>query len=95
MSRNPNTVTACEPERAGLARTAACPACRARLTYRRSALAPIDACGFESYALDCGRCGAILAGVVDPLDDALLLTALAPPARVKKIALVSAPTPGA
>jgi hypothetical protein len=94
MGRNLNIVAACEPKRAGVARTAACPACQARLTYRRSALARIDACGFESYALDCGGCGATLVGIIDPLDDALLVTAVTPSMPVAKIApTLSAPTP--
>jgi hypothetical protein len=51
-----------------------CPKCHARLNFRRSAHPDIDSCGFESYRLDCQECGAALAGIVDPADDALLLT---------------------
>lgn len=50
-----------------------CPKCRAGLNFRRSQTPAIDACGFESYQLDCRECGATLAGIIDPADDALLL----------------------
>jgi hypothetical protein len=46
--------------------------------FRKSALPSIDSCGFESYSLACSACGAELAGIVDPSDDALLLTELTP-----------------
>jgi hypothetical protein len=52
---------------------APCPACAASLTLHRSALPHIDECGFEAYAIDCTDCGAPLAGIIDPADDALLL----------------------
>ncbi|MGD0421615.1 MAG: hypothetical protein ABSA68_18875 [Xanthobacteraceae bacterium] len=55
----------------------ACPHCRAQLTFGRSRTPLIDACGFESYHLDCDTCGTPLGGVIDPADDALLLSALA------------------
>jgi hypothetical protein len=34
----------------------------------------IDEWGFENYSLECKQCGATLAGIIDPADDALLLT---------------------
>jgi hypothetical protein len=34
----------------------------------------MDECGFESYRFECKECGVALAGIVDPIDDALLLT---------------------
>ena len=37
----------------------------------------IDACGFESYTFACKECGAALSGIVDPFDDALLITEMA------------------
>jgi hypothetical protein len=55
----------------------ACPLCRAQLTFWRSDVPFIDACGFESYHLDCDACGASLGGIVDPADDRLLLSAIA------------------
>ncbi len=55
-----------------------CPRCDAALMFLRSAKPRFDSCGFESYSLDCRACGAELAGIVDPSDDALLLTELTP-----------------
>jgi hypothetical protein len=55
----------------------ACPRCEARFFFSRSPDPFIDACGFESYALECRECAAPLAGIVDPLDDTLLISALA------------------
>ena len=34
----------------------------------------MDSCGFESYELECRRCGASLGGIIDPYDDELLLS---------------------
>jgi hypothetical protein len=44
---------------------------------RRSAVPPIDECGFESYRFACHSCGAALAGIIDPADDQLLLSEVA------------------
>jgi hypothetical protein len=55
----------------------ACPACNAGLAFHRHSTPHIDACGFESYSLECKECGAALAGIVDPFDDTLLLSQLA------------------
>lgn len=52
----------------------ACSRCSAQLTFARTAAPHIDACGFESYQFDCEACGAPLAGIIDPADEALLLT---------------------
>jgi hypothetical protein len=54
----------------------ACPACAALVTFSRTGTPRIDACGFESYSLECHECGARLAGIIDPLDDELLVTPL-------------------
>jgi predicted RNA-binding Zn-ribbon protein involved in translation (DUF1610 family) len=53
---------------------AACPNCGASLVIYRSDSPQIDECGFESYSLDCRACGSALVGIIDPLDDQLLLT---------------------
>ncbi|MGA3310493.1 MAG: hypothetical protein ABSD08_18065 [Xanthobacteraceae bacterium] len=45
--------------------------------FDRSRAPRIDSCGFESYSLDCMECGAPLAGIIDPYDDALLLAEIA------------------
>lgn len=55
------------------AEVTACPRCDARLLFTRSCHLRIDSCGFESYRLECRECGAQLAGIIDPADDALLL----------------------
>jgi hypothetical protein len=52
----------------------ACPNCAAALMIQRSDRPQIDECGFESYSLNCRACGSALVGIVDPLDDRLLLT---------------------
>jgi hypothetical protein len=54
-----------------------CPKCTARLMFCRSRTPQIDACGFESYRLECKECGLPLAGIVDPFDDTLLLSEMA------------------
>ena len=59
------------------AQAIACPKCKTRLMFSRNREPFIDACGFESYALECRECGASLAGIVDPFDDTLLISELA------------------
>ncbi len=54
----------------------ACPKCNATLAFHRSKHPHIDASGFESYDLKCDACDATLAGVIDPSDDSLLLSAI-------------------
>jgi len=49
--------------------------------FRRSLRPLIDSCGFESYSFACRECAAPLGGIVDPCDDTLLLSELAPHAR--------------
>jgi len=53
---------------------AVCPQCSAQLAHGRSSAPDIDACGFESYHFNCETCGASLVGIVDPADDALLIS---------------------
>jgi predicted nucleic acid-binding Zn ribbon protein len=60
----------------------ACPSCNAPLKFGRSPTPHIDDCGFESYHLECKECGAALAGIIDPADDALLLTECDAPLKV-------------
>jgi hypothetical protein len=55
-----------------------CPTCNARFMFYRNRAPHIDACGFESYSLECEECGTPLAGIIDPFDEALLLTQTAP-----------------
>jgi hypothetical protein len=55
----------------------ACPTCSARFVFHPSHSPHIDECGFESYTLDCTECRAPLAGIIDPADDTLLVSAIA------------------
>lgn len=63
-----------EPAAAPRALQIACPVCGAEIAFDRSPIPPMDECGFESYRFECRECGAVIAGIVDPADDALLLT---------------------
>ena len=58
------------------ARVVICPQCYAQLLFHRSRTPEIDACGFETCRLVCSECRASLVGVIDPYDDAVLLSAL-------------------
>ena len=51
-----------------------CPKCRAVLNFCRSVAPDIDSAGLESYRLDCQECGVALYGIIDPADDALILS---------------------
>lgn len=53
---------------------AACPRCNVFFKFRSGLMPEIDSCGFESYSFKCRECGAHIAGIVDPADDALLLS---------------------
>jgi hypothetical protein len=66
-----------EPGKPHRAQPVACPGCGARFAFCRSEHPLIDACGFETYSFACKECGASLSGIVDPLDDALLITEIA------------------
>ena len=59
------------------AQAVACPKCSAQLMFARSPTPRIDACGFESYRIECKECGAPMVGIVDPADEALLLSPIA------------------
>jgi hypothetical protein len=52
----------------------ACPKCHASLKFYRSDKPHIDECSFESYSFKYRACGSMLAGIIDPADDTLLLT---------------------
>jgi hypothetical protein len=53
---------------------AACPKCDTSLKLYRSDKPYIDECGFESYAFKCSACTSLLVGIIDPVDDTLLVT---------------------
>ena len=52
----------------------ACPKCDASIRFFRNDTPHIDDGGFETYNFKCKACGSMLAGIIDPMDDALLLT---------------------
>jgi transcription elongation factor Elf1 len=52
----------------------ACPQCNAELLVNTNDRPAIDECGFETYDVQCGACGSMLVGIIDPADDKLLLT---------------------
>jgi hypothetical protein len=56
-----------------------CPKCHAVLNFCRSVAPDIDSAGLESYRLDCQECGVALYGVIDPADDALILSECSSP----------------
>jgi hypothetical protein len=51
-----------------------CPQCHAVLNFCRSITPDIDSSGFESYRLDCQECGVALYEIIDPADDALIIS---------------------
>jgi hypothetical protein len=53
-----------------------CPRCKKPLVFCRGGSPKLDSCGFESHRLDCPECDGKLAAIVDPLDDALIVSLL-------------------
>jgi ribosomal protein S27E len=53
-----------------------CPKCEASSIFFRTAFPHIDTCGFESYSFRCESCGSAIAGIINPLDDELLVSLL-------------------
>ena len=53
---------------------AACPKCRVGLRLLRSSIPQIDSCGLESYFFQCEACKSSLAGIIDPMDEELLVS---------------------
>ena len=58
--------------------TTTCPKCKVSLKLLRSSIPPIDSCGFESYFFQCEACKSSLAGIIDPLDEGLLVSLAEP-----------------
>ena len=65
---------------------AACPKCRVSLKLLRSSIPQIDSCGFESYSFQCESCKSSLAGIIDPMDEELLVSLLEPTIRCEPLA---------
>ena len=57
---------------------AACPKCKVSLKLLRSSIPQIDSCGFESYSFQCESCKSSLAGIIDPMDEELLVSLIEP-----------------
>jgi hypothetical protein len=54
--------------------TVACPKCHAKFRFYRRLSPPINEHGFESYNLECMRCGASILGIIEPVDNELVLS---------------------
>jgi hypothetical protein len=52
----------------------ACVTCDAALILCKAMPPQIDACGFERYDFECSECRSRLTGIIDPYDEALLLS---------------------
>lgn len=52
-----------------------CIVCGAQIVLQRHPVPQIDAYGFERYEVECVECETPLCGIIDPYDDALLLSA--------------------
>jgi hypothetical protein len=57
---------------------AICPNCKTCSKFFRTPNPHIDSCGFESYFFACEECKAPLAGIIDPINEELLVSALEP-----------------
>ena len=55
-----------------------CPKCKALSQSRRTLFAHINSCGFESYSFRCECCGSAIGGVINPLDDKLIVSLVEP-----------------
>ena len=62
-----------------------CPKCEASSKFFRTAFPHIDTCGFESYSFRCECCGSAIAGIINPLDDELLVSLLEPTIDMRAI----------
>ena len=51
-----------------------CPNCGVQFMFYGNCAARIEDHGFERYDLECPDCDEVLAGIVDPYDDALLVS---------------------
>jgi hypothetical protein len=60
----------------------ACPKCKRSSIFSRGPLPLIDRCGFEFHSFRCEWCASYLAGVVDPIDDELVISLLERPSDV-------------
>jgi hypothetical protein len=59
--------------------TVTCPKCNRSSIFTRGPLPLIDRCGFELHSFRCEWCASYLAGVIDPIDDELVISLLEQP----------------
>jgi hypothetical protein len=57
---------------------AVCPNCKSGSKLFRATVPQIDSCCFESYSFQCKRCKSSLAGIIDPMNEELLVSLLEP-----------------
>ena len=55
-----------------------CPKCKTRWSFCELQTTQVDSCGFESYSFQCQWCASSHRGVIDPSDDALLVSLIEP-----------------
>jgi hypothetical protein len=63
---------------------AKCPTCKTGSKLRRATFPQIDSCGFESYFFQCDSCKTSLAGIIDPMNEELLVSLLEPTSRFER-----------
>ena len=63
-----------------------CPKCKIGSKLLRSSIPQIDSCGFESYSFQCESCKSSLAGIIDPMDEELLVSLLEPTSSCEPLA---------
>jgi hypothetical protein len=51
-----------------------CPNCKTCLMFFRNRNPQIDSCGFESYSFRCNGCASYLGGIIDPMNEQLLVS---------------------
>jgi hypothetical protein len=78
--RTPLAAMRVDPSTTAAPNVSLCPKCHAVLNFCRSITPDIDSSGFESYRLDCQECGVALSGIIDPADDALIISESPSPA---------------
>jgi hypothetical protein len=72
--RTPLAAMRVDPSTTAAQNVPLCPKCHAVLNFCRSITPDFDSSGLESYRLDCQECGVALYGIIDPADDALILS---------------------
>ena len=55
-----------------------CPKCKTRSKFFRATIPQIDSCGFESYFFQCESCKSPLAGIIEPIEEKLVVSLLEP-----------------